>query len=152
MMQTVGHGSGRGNHSFKQGVRKSCTGKVVLEEDQKDEGVSIQWEQRPRGSRAPGAASRPERRSRAAQRRAAKRPMDRGCSPLWQLAGHTTETGFTLGEKGSCQKVLHTSWSLFSENHSNQRRREGDQRESRWAGVEVPSHLHALTLTYSTSF
>ena len=32
-MQTVGHGSGRGNHSFKQGVRKSCTGKVVFEQD-----------------------------------------------------------------------------------------------------------------------
>lgn len=30
-----------GNHSVKQVVRKSCTGKVVFEEDQKDEGVSL---------------------------------------------------------------------------------------------------------------
>ena len=31
-----------GNHCVKEVVRKSCTGKVVFEEDQKDAGVGIQ--------------------------------------------------------------------------------------------------------------
>lgn len=141
-----------GNHSVKEEVRESCTGKVVFEEDQKDEGVSIQWEQRPWGSRAPGPASRPEWRSRARQRRAAKRSMERGRGPLWQLAGHRTEMGFTLGEKGSCWKVLNITWSLFSENQSSQRRREGNQGESRRAGVVVHSHLRDSALTYSILF